>query len=46
VEIGVNDDNKFITIIARGSKIEQSGSIIFINLPTKFEININLQKSK
>ena len=44
VEIDVNDDDKSITINARGLEIEQSGSVIFNNLPTKFEVNIDLQK--
>ena len=44
VEIDVNDDNKFITIIARGLEIEQSGNVIFNNLPTKFVVNIDIQK--
>ncbi|PKY42934.1 hypothetical protein RhiirA4_417868 [Rhizophagus irregularis] len=44
VEIDVNDDDKSITINARGLEIEQSGSVIFNNLLTKFEVNIDLQK--
>ncbi|GET00751.1 hypothetical protein GLOIN_2v1782827 [Rhizophagus clarus] len=44
VEIDVNDDNKSITINARGLETEQNGSVIFNNLSTKFEINIDLQK--
>ncbi|RIA80005.1 hypothetical protein C1645_839450 [Glomus cerebriforme] len=44
VEIDVNDDNKSIIIIARGLEIEQSGNVIFNNLPTKFVINIDIQK--
>ncbi|CAG8575254.1 16033_t:CDS:2 [Funneliformis caledonium] len=44
VEIDVNDDNKSITIIARGLEIEQSENVIFNNLPTKFVVNIDIQK--